>query len=142
MNQLYATFWVGDMYFGVNATTVQEVLRSQSLTRVLGSSPDVKGLLNLRGQVVVALDLRERLGIAPRETDAELLNVVAVTPHGAVSFLVDEIGDVLDADDEELEAPPETLGEPTRSLVTGVHKLDGQLLLILDVTRAAEPVAV
>jgi purine-binding chemotaxis protein CheW len=140
-DQLYATFWVGTTYFGVDATSIQEVLRNQPLTRVLGSGPEVKGLLNLRGQVVVAIDLRERLAIEPRDSDAEMLNVVAVTPHGPVSFLVDDIGDVLDADAEELEAPPDTLGEPLRSLVSGVHKLDGQLMLVLDVTKAAEPVA-
>jgi purine-binding chemotaxis protein CheW len=138
---LYATFWVGTTYFGVDATSIQEVLRSQPLTRVLGSGPEVKGLLNLRGQVVVALDLHERLQIEPRDPASEVLNVVAVTQYGPVSFLVDEIGDVLDAKSDDLEAPPETLGEPLRSLVTGVYKLDGQLLLVLDVTRAAEPVA-
>jgi purine-binding chemotaxis protein CheW len=140
-DQLYATFWVGTTYFGVDATSIQEVLRNQPLTRVLGSGPEVKGLLNLRGQVVVAIDLRERLAIEPRDSETEMLNVVAVTPHGPVSFLVDDIGDVLDADAEELEAPPDTLGEPLRSLVSGVHKLDGQLMLVLDVTKAAEPVA-
>ena len=110
-------------------TTIQEVLRNQPLTRVLGSGPEVKGLLNLRGQVVIVIDLRERLGIGAREGDGEILNVVAVTPHGPVSFLVDEIGDILNADTDEFETPPETLGEPLRSLVTGVHKLDGRLML-------------
>ena len=141
-DQLYATFWVGATYFGVDATTIQEVLRNQPLTRVLGSGPEVKGLLNLRGQVVIAIHLRERLGIGAREGDGEILNVVAVTPHGPVSFLVDEIGDILNADTDEFETPPETLGEPLRSLVTGVHKLDGRLMLVLDVARTAEPVAV
>jgi purine-binding chemotaxis protein CheW len=140
-DQLYATFWVGTTYFGVDATSIQEVLRSQLLTRVLGSGPEVKGLLNLRGQVVVAIDLRERLAIKPPDADSDVLNVVAVTPHGPVSFLVDEIGDVLDANADELERPPETLGEPLRSLVTGVHKLDERLMLVLDVAKVAEPVA-
>ena len=140
-DQLYATFWVGPTYFGVDATTIQEVLRNQPLTRVLGSGPEVKGLLNLRGQVVVAIDLRERLHIDARQEDGEVLNVVAVTPHGPVSFLVDEIGDILNADTDDFEMPPETLGEPLRSLVTGVHKLDERLMLVLDVTRAAEPAA-
>jgi chemotaxis signal transduction protein len=141
-DQLYATFWVGSTYFGVDATSIQEVLRKQPLTRVLGSGAEVKGLLNLRGQVVVAIDLGERLGIALRDADGEdVLNVVAVTPHGPVSFLVDEIGDILTADPDHFEPPPETLGEPLRSLVTGVHKLDGQLMLVLDVAKTAEPVA-
>jgi chemotaxis signal transduction protein len=138
---LYATFWVGPTYFGVDATSIQEVLRKQPLTRVLGSGPEVKGLLNLRGQVVVAIDLGERLGIGLRDADGEVLNVVAVTPHGPVSFLVDDIGDILNADPDTFEAPPETIGEPLRSLVTGVHKLDGQLMLVLDVAKTAEPVA-
>ncbi len=136
---LYSTFWVGNTYFGVDATGVQEILRAQPLTRVPLASAEVEGLLNLRGQVVTAIDLRRRLGMEPRESADEALNLVALTAQGPVSFLVDEIGDVLDADPSQLEPPPETIGEPTRGLVAGVHKLEDQLLLILDVARVAAP---
>lgn len=133
--RLYATFRVDDTFFGVDATDVQEVLRTQPMTRVPLSSSEVKGLINLRGQVVVAIDLRERLGYAAPPEGAEQLNVVVRTDHGPVSLIVDDIDDVLEADDDLLEAPPATLQGPTRDLVTAVHKLDDQLLMVVDVKR-------
>ena len=131
-----ATFWLdGDLY-GVEVAHVQEVLKSQGLTRVPLAPAAVAGLINLRGQVVTAIELRERLGrpSRPEGTDAV---VIVVRLHGeAVSLLVDSIADVVDVDASDFEAPPDTLGGPGRELIRGAFKLDGQLLLALDVQKA------
>ena len=99
----------------------------------------VAGLINLRGQVVTAIELRERLGrpSRPEGTDAV---VIVVRLHGeAVSLLVDAIADVVDVDPADFEAPPDTLAGQARDLIRGAFKLDGQLLLALDVHKAVSP---
>jgi purine-binding chemotaxis protein CheW len=131
-----ATFWLdGDLY-GVEVAHVQEVLRSQSITRVPLAPPAVAGLINLRGQVVTAIELRERLGRPARPAGTEAV-VIVVRLHGeAVSLLVDSIADVVDVDVADFEAPPDTLDGAARDLIRGAYKLAGQLLLALDVNRA------
>jgi purine-binding chemotaxis protein CheW len=134
--QQFCTFFLQDQFFGVPVQQVQEVIRYQEMTRVPLVPPVIRGLINLRGQIVMAVDLRRRLGIEDRP-DSELpMNVVVRTEEGAVSFLVDEIGDVLEADEENFEPPPETLQGQIRELVRGVYKLPERLLLALDTERA------
>ena len=131
-----ATFRLdGDLY-GVEVEHVQEVLRSQKLTRVPLAPPAVAGLINLRGQVVTAIELRERLGRPARPAGEEPV-VIVVRLHGeAVSLLVDSIADVVDVDLRDFEAPPDTMDGTARELIRGAYKLSGQLLLALDVNRA------
>ena len=131
-----ATFWLdGDLY-GVEVEHVQEVLRSQSITRVPLAPPAVAGLINLRGQVVTAIELRERLGRPPRPAGTDAV-VIVVRLHGeAVSLLVDSIADVVDVEAGDFEAPPDTLDGQARELIRGAYKLDGKLLLALDVQKA------
>jgi purine-binding chemotaxis protein CheW len=131
-----ATFWLDGDLFGVEVEHVQEVLRSQSITRVPLAPSAVAGLINLRGQVVTAIELRERLGRKPRPEGQEAV-VIVVRLHGeAVSLLVDSIADVVDVDVRDFEAPPDTLDGAGRDLIRGAYKLAGQLLLALDVNRA------
>jgi purine-binding chemotaxis protein CheW len=131
-----ATFRLdGDLY-GVEVEHVQEVLKSQGLTRVPLAPAAVAGLINLRGQVVTAIELRERLGRPPRPEGTDAV-VIVVRLHGeAVSLLVDSIADVVDVDATDFEAPPDTLEGQARELIRGAYKLDGQLLLALDVQKA------
>ena len=131
-----ATFRLdGDLY-GVEVDHVQEVLRSQGLTRVPPTPPAVAGLINLRGQVVTAIELRQRLGRPPRPEGTDAV-VIVVRLHGeAVSLLVDSIADVVDVDPADFEAPPDTLDGQARELIRGAYKLQGQLLLALDVHKA------
>jgi purine-binding chemotaxis protein CheW len=135
--QPFCTFFLKDQFFGVSVQEVQEVIRYQEVTRVPLAPPVIRGLINLRGEIVMAVDLRRRLGIEEL-TDSQLpTNVVVRTADGAVSFLVDEIGDVLEADEEDFEPPPEALIGPTRDLVRAVCKLPERLMLVLDTQRAA-----
>ncbi len=131
----YCTFHLDGLYFGVEVLEVQEVIRFQRMTKVPLAPPVVSGLINLRGQVVTAIDLRRRLGMPDRPADQQPMNVVVRTEDGPVSLLVDDIGDVIDVDDASFEPPPETLQGIARELVSGVYKLEGRLLLVLDVEK-------
>ena len=115
---------------------VQEVIRYQELTEVPLSAAAVTGLINLRGRIVTALDLRRRLQL-PRRPDGRLpMNVVLHSDDGAVSLLVDEIGDVVEVDDDAVGRPPDTVQGIARELVHSVCECQGQLLLVLDADRA------
>jgi purine-binding chemotaxis protein CheW len=129
---LYATFTVHDRFLGVPVERVQEVLRAQPLTPVPLAHEHIGGLLNLRGQIVTALDLRARLGLPPRDAAAPSANVVVATEDGPLSLIVDALGDVLTVDDDAFEPPPETVAAATRHLIKGSFKLDDALLLDLD----------
>ncbi len=134
----YCTFYAGGMYFGIGVREVQEVLQYQDMVRVPLASPVIRGLINLRGQIVTAIDLRRRLDLPDRDDDLDPMNVVLRTEDGAVSLLVDRIGDVVEVDSRAFERPPETLRGRVRELIEGVYKLDGQLLLILDPVRTID----
>src|ERR1044071_5621780 len=105
------------------------------MTRVPLAPPVVRGLINLRGQIVTAIDLRKRLELSDRPADQQPVNVVVQTDDGAVSLLVDEIGDVLEVSEKTFERPPETLKGTARELIRGAYKLKDRLLLILDIER-------
>lgn len=128
----YCTFYLGDQCFGLDVLTVQEIVRCQPITHVPLAHPVVRGLINLRGQLVTAIDLRERLALPPRAEDRQPVNVVLQTEDGAVSLLVDEIGDVLEVTEQQFERPPQTLPGAARDLIQGVYKLADRLLVVLD----------
>ena len=134
----YCSFHVGGYYFGVPVEQVQEVVRYQQMTRVPMSPPEVGGLINLRGQIVTAIDVRQRLQMPPRPVEQMPMNVVIHTAEQPVSLLVDEIGDVVDAGVDTFEAVPETLVGIAREMVSGVYKLKDRLLLILDVGKTIQ----
>lgn len=134
----YCTFHLDGLFFGVEVSQVQEVLRYQDMTRVPLAPPMVRGLINLRGQIVTAFDLRQRLGMPPRPADEMPMNVVIRSEESLVSLLVDEIGDVVDVDEETFEQTPENVRGPARELTTGVYKLEGRLLLILDLHKTMQ----
>lgn len=131
-----STFRLHDLYLGVEVLKVQELIRCQEVTPVPLASPVVRGLINLRGQIVTAIDLRRQFGMPDREADCAPMNVVVRTDEGAVSLLVDDIGDVVDVNEQQFEPAPATLTGRPRALVRGVYKLEGRLLLVLDVVRA------
>lgn len=131
----FCTFFVNGLFFGVEVLKVQEVIRYQGMTRVPLAPATIQGLINLRGQIVTAIDLRRRLELPPRDDEQLPMNVVVRSDDGAVSLLVDEIGDVVEIQDDIYEHPPETLKGVARELVQGVYKLKERLLLILDTEK-------
>ncbi len=134
--QQFSTFYLDGNYYGIEVEKVQEVIRYQEMTPVPLAPAVVKGLINLRGQIVTAMDLRLRLDLDERPEGELPMNVVVRTEDGALSFLVDEIGDVLEVDQESFEPPPETLQGRVRELIRGTYKLEDRLLLVLDTEKA------
>lgn len=134
----YCSFYVGDLFIGVDVCVVQEMIRYQEMTRVPLAPIELRGLINLRGQIVTAIDLRRRLQLAARSEGELPMNVVVRTSDGVVSLLVDEIGDVLSVDVSDFEEPPDTLVGVSRELIEGVYKLKDQLLLVVDPDKAAD----
>ena len=132
----FCTFYLDKLLFGVELKTVQEVIRSLEVTQVPLAPEVVSGLINLRGQIVTAVDLRRRLEMEPRAADLPVMNVVVRSEDGAVSLLVDEIGDVVEVEEASFERPPETLRGSVRSVILGVHKLNDRLMLVLDAEKA------
>ena len=133
----FATFLLDGLLFGVDVLTVQEVIRHQTMTRVPCAPAVVEGLINLRGQIVTAIDMRRRLGLPPAEGAALPMNVVVRAAEGVVSLLVDEIGDVVEVQPSQFETPPDTIAASVRAIVTGIYKLSDRLLLVADVEAVA-----
>jgi purine-binding chemotaxis protein CheW len=134
--QQFCTFYIQGLLFGVEVETVQEVIRHLDMTGVPLAPAVVAGLINLRGQIVTAIDLRRRLGVGDRLAGELPMNVVVRTGDGAVSLLVDEIGDVVEVEEKDFEQAPDTLACTSRELIRGVYKLNHELLLVLDTQRS------
>ncbi len=140
-NRQFATFFVDGLFFGIEVLEVQEVLRYQEMTPVPLAPEVVEGLINLRGQIVTAVDMRRRLGLEPRPEARTPMNTVVRTSGGAVSLLVDEIGDVVEVDGFAFEQTPDNVAPAARELIKGVYKLKERLLLVLDTEKTVNVAA-
>jgi len=129
------TFYLGGHFYGIDVVRVQEVIRYQDMTRVPLAPRDIRGLINLRGQIVTAVDMRRRLNLPERTGDDLPMNVVVRSDDGAASLLVDEIGDVMEVASASCDAVPQTVPQEARALLRGVFKLENRLLLELDIDR-------
>jgi purine-binding chemotaxis protein CheW len=137
MSQL-STFHVGQYLFGVDVALVQEVVRLPLMTPVPLAAPEIAGLINLRGQVLTAINLRTRLGIPKAEGGREPVNVVVNVGDEPVSLQVDEIGAVLDVGTLPFEQTPTTVNDDVRDLILGAYTLPDKLLLALDVSQVLQ----
>jgi purine-binding chemotaxis protein CheW len=134
----YCTFYVDHLYLGIEVQQVQEVIRHQKMTAVPLAPPAIAGLINLRGQIVTAIDLRYPLGLPPRREDTLPMNIVVQDGESVVSLLVDRIGDVVDVGQELFEPPPCTLQDSFQKFILGAYKLPNQLLIILNTQLVLE----
>jgi purine-binding chemotaxis protein CheW len=134
MTQL-STFHVGRYLFGVDVSLVQEIVRLQTFTPVPLSSPEIAGLINLRGEVLTAIDMRARLGLPPSDGDRDPVNVVVRVDDEPVSLLVDEIGGVQEVSQVPFEATPATVDAVVRELLLGSYTLPDRLLLALNAKK-------
>lgn len=132
------TFVLEDALLGIDVGAVQEVLGELPLTAMPLAPPAVAGLVNLRGEVLLAVDLRARMGRPPRQADEPASHVILRTDQGQVCLVVDRIGEVVEVGDHQFEPSPQTLSERARDLVLGAYKLTDELLLDLDVRTALD----
>jgi len=131
-NVQFTTFWLADELFGVDALQVQEILPYQQLTSVPLAPEYVKGLINLRGQIVTVLDLRRRLGLEGLGDETTGANLIINAHEGQMSVFVDEIGNVLDIQTDRLQPAPGTVGGVAAHYIQAVCQLENDLLIILD----------
>lgn len=151
MMKQYTTFRLNGQLFGVEVLLVREINQQMDITPVQKAPPHIRGLINLRGQIITIFDLGVRLGMPPRELKDSDLSLILktndelaasrarenredlITSGDAVGLLAESIGDVVDEDESEIEAPPPNIGEVDGRFLTGVIKLDDGLLVLLDV---------
>jgi purine-binding chemotaxis protein CheW len=131
----FATFYLGGHYFGINVADVYELNRNMDVTPVPKSPKIVRGIMNLRGQLVPAIDMYERLNLESRSAKAESISIILQSDGYLIAILVDDVGEILSLEQDTFEPPPSNFSIISRELVLGVHKLSGRLLLILDPKR-------
>lgn len=134
----FCTFYVGDSLFGIEVLDVQEVLRHQDITEIPLAASEIQGLINLRGQIITTVNLRSRMNLPPYKNNTRSMNVVTRVNDEVVSFLVDSVGDVLEVEKERFEPVPSTVEASTRKLISGVYKLDGKLLMVLNPAKTID----
>jgi purine-binding chemotaxis protein CheW len=134
----YVSIFLDGQMFGIPVLQVQDVLGPQRITRVPLAPPEVAGSLNLRGRIVTAIDLRRRLRLGPLGAGKTAMSVVVDHGGELYSLLVDGVGEVLSLSSKTFETNPATLDSVWRDVSLGIHRLDGTLLIILDVARALD----
>ncbi len=131
----FVTFRLADQWLGIPVMIVQEVLVAQRIARVPMSPEAVAGFLNLRGQIVTAVDLRRTLRLEPLAAGAEYMNVVVQHDGELFAFMVDEVGDVVTVPTDAVEPTPATLDARWRAAAVGIVRRERGLLVIVNVTE-------
>jgi purine-binding chemotaxis protein CheW len=137
----YCTFSVADLLLGIDVKRIEEVLHDQQLTPVPLAPRSVLGLLNIRGQIVSAIDARRQLGLAERDADQAVAHIIVLSQGEPASLVVDAEGEVLDVETDAVEDLPETVDADLRRFLTGAYRLDDALLLLLDADMAVSVTA-
>lgn len=132
----YSTFYISGRIYGIDVKLVQEVVRPMPMTRIPLAPSYVRGLINLRGQVATAVGLRELFSLEDK-APAELMNVVCRIDGSLVSLLVDEIGDVIEVSDSDYEHAPPTVPDSVRRFMSGIYKIPGKILSIIDIDEVS-----
>jgi len=132
----YITVYIEDQLFGLPVLSVQDVFMPQSITHVPLANADIAGVLNLRGRIVTAINMRRRLGL-PELDDVHDAMAVGIESNGEFyGLIIDSVGDVIGLDEKTLEANPSNLDPRWAAVADGVHRMDGQLMVILNIERA------
>ena len=136
----FSTFFVAGRLYGLDVTSVQEITQPLPVTKVPLSPNFVSGLINLRGQIATAIELRELFSLTEESQSENLMNVVCRGDGVLLSLIVDKIGDVMEVDDKLFESTPETIHPTVSKFMSGVYKISGSLLSILDIGKIVETV--
>ncbi len=140
MAKQFSTFYIADRLYGVDVMQVQEITKELPMTDVPLAPVYVHGLINLRGQIATAIGLKDMLGAA-EGSEPSRMNVICNVDGLLLSLLVDSIGDVMELEDEQFEAPPQTIPQSIRRFMGGIYKTPGALLSILDIGKVSEAIA-
>lgn len=132
----YVTMEVADQLFGIAVTDIHDVFKPLSLTKVPMAPPEVKGILNLRGRIVTAIDARVRLGLPTLENDGDHTMAIGVEMgHESYGLIIDRVGEVLRLARRDCEPNPNNMDPVWQSVSRGIYRLDGKLLIILDIHK-------
>lgn len=132
----FVTVEIAGQLFGIAIERVREVFAPERITRVPLSGEEIAGVLNLRGRIVTAIDMRVRLGRPRSDPSAARMAIGVEKAHEDFALLVDRPGDVIEMDVSAIEPTPATLDKSWHVFVEGVYRLEDRLMLILDVDRA------
>jgi purine-binding chemotaxis protein CheW len=134
----YVTATIGGQLFGLPIVRVQDVFIAQGLTKVPLAPPEVAGLINLRGRIVTLIDLRRRFGLGQREDANSSMAIGVELRAESYGLLIDSVGEVLKLDDVAREPNPINLDPRLARVSSGIYRLDGQLLIVVDVDRVLD----
>ena len=134
----YVTVIIGDQLFGLPISRVQDVFVPERLTRVPLAPPEVAGILNLRGRVVTAIDMRSRLDLGKREQGQPVMAIGIELRGESYGLLVDAVGEVMKLKTNDCESKPINLEARLARVAAGIYRLEGQLLVVLDVDRVLD----
>jgi len=134
----YVTAMIGGQLFGLPILRVQDVFAPERLTKVPLAPAEIAGVLNLRGRIVTLIDMRRRLGLGRREDNNPAMAVGVESRGESYGLLIDSVGEVLKLDDIAREPNPTNLDPRLASVSTGIYRLEGQLLMVLDVDRVLD----
>ncbi len=132
-NQEFVTIKIENQLFGIPVLMINDVLNFQPITKVYLASPEIRGILNLRGHIVTAIDLRCVLGVEKDETLDEEMIIVIEEAGQWFGFIVDEVGDVISLPDENFENNPGTMDDKWKKASSGVYRMEGELLVVLNI---------
>ena len=130
--EILSTFHVGDFYCGIHTKEVIELTKDLEVTPVPLAPASILGLLNLRGQIVTAIDMRVRLSCERKEISSDSIGIFYKHSGSFFSFIVDRVNEIIELDEKDFEPPPSNLTGPALDFVAGVYKMPGRLLLVLD----------
>lgn len=129
----FVTVYIADQLFGIPVEIIHDVFQPQAITEVPLSGPEVGGVLNLRGKIVTAIDVRNRLGLPARDKSKKCMAVGIEKGGESYGILIDRVGEVLRLSNDAFERNPSNLDPKWRDFSKGIYRLDGELLVIFDV---------
>lgn len=127
------TFSLGSQLFGINVLSVQDVLGPQRITAITVADESVAGVLNLRGRIVTVIDVRKTLQVHYDKEQTQFMNIVVESQGELFSLQIDSVGDVLSLNGMDIDEPPATMDHVWKNVSSGIYKLDGKLLVVLDI---------
>ncbi len=133
----FITFYLGEFFFGIIATEVMELNRDLKITPVPKSPKTVRGIVNLRGEIVPAINMHERFKLDTNCKDDDSISLILSSDGIVIAALVDEVGEIILLNEDTFEPPPKNFPQVSRELIFGVHKLPDKLLIIVDSTKIA-----
>ena len=134
----FVTMMIADQLFGVPVQHIHDVFSPQAITPVPLSPPEIAGVLNLRGRIVTAIDARVKLGLAPRIEGGACMAVGIEKNGESYGIVIDSVGEVLRLGTDEFEPNPVNLDQRWQDFSAGVYRLDGRLLVVLDIDRVLD----